>query len=84
MTDIPAPMCIFCRHLEEGTTKCAAFPGGIPDAVLFGTHDHRAPIEGDRGIRFELKPGGEADLDEWLRLEQALASSCEIQIINKP
>ncbi len=80
MTDIPTPMCMFCRHLVEGTTKCAAFPGGIPDAIFYGAHDHREPYEGDSGIRFELKPGGEADLEDWRALERAFAARCDIQI----
>jgi hypothetical protein len=34
---------------------CAAFPAGrgIPDAIVNGENDHREPVEGDHGIRFE-------------------------------
>jgi hypothetical protein len=83
MTDIPAPLCIFCRHLKEGSIRCEAFPEGIPDDLLFVLHDHREPYPGDRGIRFELKPGEEASLGEWLALEQARSGSCEVRILDK-
>jgi hypothetical protein len=83
MTDVPAALCIFCRHLKEGTICCAAFPEGIPDDILFALRDHREPYEGDHGIRFELKPGEEAGFEEWLALEQACANSCEVQIIDR-
>jgi hypothetical protein len=83
MTDVSAPLCIFCRHLKDGQVRCAAFPRGIPDEILFALHDHREPYEGDQGIRFELKPGEEAGLEEWLALEQASAASCEIRILDK-
>jgi hypothetical protein len=83
MTDVPAPLCIFCRHLKDGQVRCAAYPHGIPDEILFALHDHREPYEGDRGIRFELKPGEEASLEEWLAIEQARAASCEIRILGK-
>ncbi len=77
MIDIPAPMCIFCRHLKYGSTKCEAFPEGIPDQILFGSHDHRHPYEGDHGVRFELAPGEEASLEEWRALANEVTQSCE-------
>ena len=83
MTDVSPPLCIFCRHLKDGQVRCAAFPQGIPDDLLFSLRDHREPYEGDRGIRFELKPGEEASLGEWLALEQACSASCEIRILDK-
>lgn len=33
--------------------KCRAFPGGIPDVILENQIDHRSPVEGDHGIRFD-------------------------------
>ncbi|MGA9139687.1 MAG: hypothetical protein WBZ29_05655 [Methanocella sp.] len=77
MIDIPAPMCMFCRHLKYGSTRCEAFPEGIPDVILFGSHDHRLPYEGDHGILFELKPGEEDSLEEWRELGKEVAHSCE-------
>ncbi len=77
MIDIPAPMCIFCKHLKYGSTRCEAFPEGIPDAIMFGSHDHRVPYEGDHGILFELIPGEEASLEEWREMAKETMESCE-------
>ena len=74
-TTIPAPLCLFCKHLGEGT-RCAAFPGGIPDEILFGEVEHDAPFPGDHGIRFELKPGEKEHFEEWCRLAAASFGSC--------
>lgn len=46
------PQCFWCKHLGDGL-RCAAFPGGIPDAILYHRHDHRQPYPGDHGVRFE-------------------------------
>lgn len=83
MNGHPVPLCIFCRRLEEGRARCEAFPEGIPDEILYAGHDHREPYEGDRGLRFALKPGEEARLEEWLDLERACAASCEIRLFDK-
>ena len=83
MNGQPVPLCIFCRRLEEGRARCEAFPEGIPDEILFGWRDHRQPCEGDHGLRFELKPGEEARLEEWLALERACAASCELRFFEK-
>lgn len=48
----PSGWCLACRHyLDDGT--CAAFPDGIPDAILLDGFDHRRPFDGDGGIRYE-------------------------------
>lgn len=49
------PMCDACVHLLPSTGKwaCKAFPDGIPDAVIDDGLDHRKPIDGDQGVRFE-------------------------------
>ncbi len=56
-----AVMCSACKHdhLVQGRPvdwdsppTCDAFPTGIPDVMGDGG-DHREPIEGDHGIRFE-------------------------------
>jgi hypothetical protein len=54
---VPAPPCLRCKHFnynKPGMT-CLAFPDGIPEDVIEGIVEHREPIEGDHGIRFELK-----------------------------
>ncbi len=67
-------MCMWCEHYGKGEPTdpdehgfyCRAFPGGIPDAIVFGDHDHREPFEGDRETLFRLKAGEElpAYIDE--------------------
>jgi hypothetical protein len=64
------PICYNCKHQSERDPfKCDAFPGGIPAAIIENAADHRQPIEGDRGIRYDpIDPdiplptiGGETD-----------------------
>jgi len=31
---------------------CDAFPGGIPDAIIYEGHDHTNPYPGDHGIQY--------------------------------
>lgn len=48
--------CWDCRHFLESeydAHSCAAFPDGIPDAIIDGEFDHTQPYPGDNGIRFE-------------------------------
>ncbi|MCE5200439.1 hypothetical protein LLG39_15840 [bacterium] len=54
----PAPICLYCEHLVEGEypLRCAAFPDGIPMAIIDNLADHRQPYEGDHGTRFKPKP----------------------------
>ena len=44
--------CAECKHYTEGL-KCAAFPNGIPKAVITNEYDHRESHPGDHGIQFE-------------------------------
>ncbi len=48
---------ILCQDCEQMRVfpYCAAFPTGegIPMGIIRGTLDHRRPIRGDHGIRFE-------------------------------
>jgi len=43
--------CAVCAQWTRGI-QCKAFPGGIPNEIIMGTHDHRQSYEGDNGIRF--------------------------------
>jgi phosphocarrier protein HPr len=57
-------LCAVCRHRDpasRGHWACAAYPGGIPSALLDGLHDHRHAYPGDGGIRFEPEPGAMPD-----------------------
>lgn len=52
--------CSACRHFRspfdtvgKDDASCAAFTDVIPREVYFNTLDHREPIEGDNGVRWE-------------------------------
>lgn len=50
-----APLCVGCRWFHQVNTQadtCAAYPNGIPHAILTGRVDHRRPFSGDAGFRF--------------------------------
>ena len=57
MTTIVMPVCIGCRHYDRSRLTvgdfCAAFPNGIPAAIVANRVDHREPVEGDGGTRFD-------------------------------
>ncbi|TDC73621.1 hypothetical protein [Actinomadura sp. 7K507] len=48
--------------LDRWIPYCDAFPDRVPNEIYRAGFDHRQPFEGDRGIRFELRPGGERAL----------------------
>ncbi len=57
--DIPAYSytCTLCAHLHDSPDRpgrCQAFPDGIPMEIWMGRNRHLEPVDGDRGIRFEL------------------------------
>jgi hypothetical protein len=61
MTTPAPPICDGCVHRIPGDfARCAAFPEGIPDAIIFSEVDHREPYEGDHGIQFEPKTEADA------------------------
>ena len=53
---IASTQCAFCRHVT-GTRplRCAAFPEGVPAAILDGEADHRQAYPGDHVIRYETR-----------------------------
>lgn len=46
--------------------RCKAFPDGIPTAIMISARDHRKPVAGDQGIRFEPKTEEDAQYAELL------------------
>lgn len=60
--------CLQCRHGrydgEQFMMECAAFPDGIPPGIVRNEIDHRLPIDGDGGIRFEPLPGEKHPFEE--------------------
>jgi hypothetical protein len=67
--EIREPMCMICIHtFGHDYGRCAAFPQGIPPAIMGGRNAHQSPWpksseypEGDRGIQFA---GPSPDLDD--------------------
>lgn len=48
------PQCQNCIHLvSTSTPRCTAFPEGIPMEILVNNLDHRKPVKGDNGTRYE-------------------------------
>ena len=42
---------------EDDRPVCAAYPEGIPEAIMLGTLDHTVRQAGDGGITWEPRPG---------------------------
>ena len=59
-----APMCLACKRYDPETGACEAYPGGVPEEIIVGNWDHRFPKPGDRGLRFDPKPGSPT-MDYW-------------------
>lgn len=78
----PVNICDACIHLQKRPNPdhdgqspltaviyyCAAFPEGIPSDIWEDGFDHRRAHPGDKGIRFELRPGYENLLESYERL----------------
>ena len=50
--------CLTCARKSPFGPSCAAFPRGIPLAILTGENDHRLPVEGDQGLRYVKEEEG--------------------------
>jgi hypothetical protein len=75
------PMCFGCsrfngydyKHDDASTSdtdpagSCDAFPDGIPTGILMSDLDHRRPIKGDHGLRYDPISAGAAQEveDQW-------------------
>lgn len=71
MTSVIPTQCDACVRLSKGgAPTCEAFPDRIPQRMLTQLGDHRRPIEGDHGLRFEQAPGDAAAkaFDLWQRV----------------
>jgi hypothetical protein len=53
--------CPFCKHYR-GELTCAAYPEGIPEAILTGEFDHAEEYPGDSGVRYEPAPPDEGPI----------------------
>lgn len=52
MTSRIPSQCLACsRYFALGGT-CDAYPGGVPEGMLFFGEDHTKPRRGDHGIQF--------------------------------
>jgi hypothetical protein len=63
-----APICYGCAHFIQHPEQsrgfgqfCAAFPEGIPAAILESRADHRQPYLGDEGVQFAPLTPADAD-----------------------
>lgn len=47
--------CANCKHLRRAELgyRCAAFPDGVPQIIIFNQFDHRLPHPDDNGVRYE-------------------------------
>jgi hypothetical protein len=69
MTSLIPSQCPACLNLRAVGYQCDAFPAGIPAAMLTGGGDHREPLDGDHGKRFEQAntPSAREAFDQWER-----------------
>jgi len=50
------PLCLSCVRKHKNRITCDAFPAGIPAGVYWRAGDHRKPVNGDHGVRFQQDP----------------------------
>lgn len=58
--DFRISQCAFCAHKSPEDATCAAFPSGIPVAIIRNQVDHRRGHYGDGRIRFQLAGDSES------------------------
>lgn len=58
-------LCATCQYYR-GNSRCGAFGGEIPWAIVAGLHDHRKPYPGDNGTLYAPTPGAAARLNPYL------------------
>ena len=80
MTTYTPSQCRACTRLRQpadGLTHCEAFPGGIPFEIIGLGGDHRQPVDGDHGLRFDQSDTDAARwmLDEWQRVHDTAADT---------
>lgn len=52
--DVEVSLCVTCTRFRSAIVPtCAAYPEGIPVAILDGSWDHRTPQPGDHGLVYE-------------------------------
>lgn len=55
-------LCITCKHFDTQKYErevCTAFPSGISVDIFLNRVNHRKPLKGDHGVRWEPKAGFE-------------------------
>lgn len=61
MTSVIPVQCRACAHYgAKRAGTCDAFPDAIPLEILLFGADHREPMPGDHGVRFEQAGGDSA------------------------
>jgi hypothetical protein len=58
-------LCPACVHQHPGGDTCAAFPHGIPAAIVASGGDHTEPAPGDQGVQFRLDPARREHYEDW-------------------
>ena len=52
---IEEPICFKCKHYDQDTATCAAFPTEIPDVIYLGENNHSKPLT-DQGNDIVFEP----------------------------
>lgn len=52
---ISEPICVKCKHFEQETFTCTAFPEEIPEEIIQGDNDHSKPLP-EQGNKIVFEP----------------------------